>query len=178
MKPNGLVDAAAFTSHTDKPSRRHMIANSLTSAMLTERNVFSKSFTISAVSGPEAGTTWLATRARPGPAAAGPGDAADALRDVADRPAAIPRIDALGREGDEYVAARDEPPGLEARQQDLLGRPGIGRRLEHDQLAAPDHPGHSVGGPDDEGDVGLLRLPQGRGDADDDRVRVPPGRGG
>jgi len=40
-----------------------MIANSLTSAMLTERKVFSKSFTISAVSGPETGTTWGATRA-------------------------------------------------------------------------------------------------------------------
>ena len=63
MKPNGFVDAAAITSHTERPSRRHMIANSLTSAMLTERKVFSKSFTISAVSGPETGTTWDATRA-------------------------------------------------------------------------------------------------------------------
>ena len=46
-----------MTSHTDSPSFRHMIANSLTSAMLTERNVFSKSLTISAVSGLDTGTT-------------------------------------------------------------------------------------------------------------------------
>ena len=62
MKPNGFVDAAAITSQTDRPRRRHMIANSLTSAMLTDRNVFSKSLTISAVSGPETGTTWRVTR--------------------------------------------------------------------------------------------------------------------
>ena len=63
MKPNGLVEAAAITSHTESPRRRHMIANSLTRAMFTERNVFSKSLTISAVSGPETGTIWGATRA-------------------------------------------------------------------------------------------------------------------
>ncbi len=63
MKPKGFVDAAAITSHTESPRRRHMMANSLTSAMLTERKVFSKSFTISAVSVPETGTTCGATRA-------------------------------------------------------------------------------------------------------------------
>ncbi len=57
MKPNGLVAAADTTSQTEMPSLRHMIANSLTSAMFTERNVFSNSLTISAVSGPDTGTT-------------------------------------------------------------------------------------------------------------------------
>ena len=57
MKPKGLVAAAATTSHTEIPSFLHMIANSLTSAMFTERNVFSNSLTISAVSGPDTGTT-------------------------------------------------------------------------------------------------------------------------
>ena len=57
MKPNGLVAAAPITSHTESPRCRHMIASSLTSAMLTERKVFSKSFTISAVSALDTGTT-------------------------------------------------------------------------------------------------------------------------
>src|SRR6185436_6869392 len=98
MKPNGLVAAAATTSHTEIPSFRLMMANSLTSAMFTERKVFSKSFTISAVSG----------------------------------------IDPLGREGEEKVLAGLDPARLEARQQDLLRRPGIGRRFQDDELAGPD----------------------------------------
>src|SRR5262249_61885673 len=109
MKPNGLVDAAAITSHTDRPSRRHMIANSLTSAMLTERNVFSKSFTISAVSGPETATTWRGTRAYSVAARsrAGAGVAPTALGDVPGGPRAVPRPDPSGQEGRQRRAARD-----------------------------------------------------------------------
>ena len=57
MNPNGLVAAAPITSQTDMPSRRHMMASSLTSAMLTLRKVFSKSFTISATCVEDTGTT-------------------------------------------------------------------------------------------------------------------------
>ena len=57
MKPNGFVAAASMTSQTSKPSLRHMIAISLTRPMFTLRKVFSRSFTISAASGLETGTT-------------------------------------------------------------------------------------------------------------------------
>ena len=53
MKPNGLVAAASITSHTSMPIRSHSTASSLTSAMLTERKMFSSSFAISAASGVE-----------------------------------------------------------------------------------------------------------------------------
>ena len=57
MNPNGLVAAARMTSHASMPSRRDIIATSLTRPMLTARNVFSSSFTISALSVLDTGTT-------------------------------------------------------------------------------------------------------------------------
>ena len=57
MYPKGLVSAAPMTSQTSTPSRSHMIAISFASAMLVARNVFSRSFTISAVLGDDTGTT-------------------------------------------------------------------------------------------------------------------------
>ena len=48
MKPNGLVFAASITSQTSMSSLRHINAISFTRPMLTARNVFSSSFTISA----------------------------------------------------------------------------------------------------------------------------------
>ncbi len=48
MNPNGFVAAASTTSHTLRPSRSHIIASSFTRPMLTARNVFSSSLTISA----------------------------------------------------------------------------------------------------------------------------------
>src|SRR6185295_10580202 len=48
MKPNGLVFAASTTSHTSIPIRSHISASSFTRPMLTARNVFSSSLTISA----------------------------------------------------------------------------------------------------------------------------------
>ena len=41
MKPNGLVAAASITSRMLTPRRRPISENSLASAMLTLRNVFS-----------------------------------------------------------------------------------------------------------------------------------------
>ena len=58
MKPNGFVAAASTTSQTSMPIRSQSCASSLTSAMLTERKMFSSSFVSSAASGVE-------TRVRP-----------------------------------------------------------------------------------------------------------------
>ena len=49
--------AASITSQTEIPSRSHMTAISLASAMLTARKVFSWSFAVSATIGLETGTT-------------------------------------------------------------------------------------------------------------------------
>ena len=57
MNPNGFVAAAETTSFTSRPRRSHMIATSLTRAMLTLRNVFSSSFAISAAAALETSTT-------------------------------------------------------------------------------------------------------------------------
>ena len=53
MKPNGFVAAASTTSQMSIPIRSHSCASSLTSAMLTERKMFSRSFVSSAASGDE-----------------------------------------------------------------------------------------------------------------------------
>ncbi len=57
MKPYGLVDAASTTSQMSRPMRSESIESSLTSAMLTERKMFSSSLVISATSGLDTGTT-------------------------------------------------------------------------------------------------------------------------
>ena len=62
MKPNGLVAAASTTSQMSIPMRSASIASSLTSAMLTERKMFSSSFASSATSGVETGTSASQTR--------------------------------------------------------------------------------------------------------------------
>ena len=49
--------AASITSHTFTPSLSQTIAISFTSPMFTDRNVFSSSFTSSAVSVEDTGTT-------------------------------------------------------------------------------------------------------------------------
>ncbi|MEZ4409787.1 MAG: hypothetical protein R3A52_25435 [Polyangiales bacterium] len=60
MKPKGLLAAASMTSHTSRPSLLHITATSLTRPMFTARNVFSRSFTISAASVFDTGTTfWM-----------------------------------------------------------------------------------------------------------------------
>ena len=57
MNPNGFVAAASMTSHTFTPSLSQTIAISFTSPMFTARNVFSSSFTSSAASVLDTGTT-------------------------------------------------------------------------------------------------------------------------
>src|ERR671936_233277 len=56
MKPNGFVAAAPTTSQTSMPIRSQSCASSLTSAMFTERKMFSSSFVNSAASGVETST--------------------------------------------------------------------------------------------------------------------------
>ena len=62
MKPNGFVDAASMTSQMSISIRSARRASSLTSAMFTERKMFSSSFESSATSGVDTGTTWSQTR--------------------------------------------------------------------------------------------------------------------
>ena len=57
MNPNGFVAAASTTSQTSIPIRSQSCASSLTSAMLTERKMFSSSLLSSATSGEETSTT-------------------------------------------------------------------------------------------------------------------------
>ena len=57
IKPNGFVAAALITSQTSTPSLSQTIASSFTIPILTARKVFSSSFTSSAASGDDTGTT-------------------------------------------------------------------------------------------------------------------------
>ena len=63
MNPNGFVAAASTTSQTSISIRSQSCASSLTSAMLTERKMFSSSFVSSAASGDE--TRWTCSIAPP-----------------------------------------------------------------------------------------------------------------
>ena len=63
MNPNGFVAAASTTSQMSICIRSQRIASSLTSAMLTERKMFSRSFVSSAASGVE--TRWIVSIALP-----------------------------------------------------------------------------------------------------------------
>ena len=58
MNPYGLVAAASITSQMSICMRSQSIASSLTSAMFTARNVFSRSFVSSATRADETGWTW------------------------------------------------------------------------------------------------------------------------
>ena len=88
MKPNGFVAAASMTSQTSIPIRSQSCASSLTSAMLTERKMFSSSFVSSAASAVE--TSWTSSsalrRARRPPSVRRGVDAADDLRRRLRRP--------------------------------------------------------------------------------------------
>jgi hypothetical protein len=56
MNPNGFVPAASTTSQMSISMRSASIASSFTSAMFTERKMFSSSFASSAASGELSGT--------------------------------------------------------------------------------------------------------------------------
>src|SRR5579859_3140790 len=137
MNPNGLVAAASTTSQTSIPIRSQSCASSFTSAMLTERKMFSSSFVSSAASGDETG--WTVSTTPPyssGATGALVRDPADDLRHRLRRPVLVSRVDALGREGEVEVGAGLQPGDLlQERLDDVARRAGVGRRLEDDELA-------------------------------------------
>ena len=124
MKPNGFVAAASTTSQMSIPIRSHSCASSLTSAMLTERKMFSSSFVSSAASGVE--TRWMRVdgaavqrRRRLGRRVVDPtDDLGHGLRRVVD-PAGI---DPLRREGEMEVDARGQARAALEDRQHLVAR--------------------------------------------------------
>ena len=108
-----------MTSQMSMPMRSASIASSLTSAMLTERKMFSSSFASSAVSGEPTGTTRSQTRLVDlgGALGAGRRQAADDLRRRADRVVGPARVDALGREREREVRAGAQAGLLQQRDQ-------------------------------------------------------------
>ena len=98
--------------------------------------------------------------------------AADDLRHVVGLERRVARIDALGREREEEVLAGLEAGRFEHRLHDLVGRAGIGRRLEADELPGVQVLGDRFDRRDDVGHVRVLRLAQRRRHADVDRVEL------
>ena len=162
MKPNGLVRAASMTSQTSMFICRHISASSFTSPMLTARNVFSRSFTISATLVEDTPTMvvddLLIQRRRDiGRVLV---DAADDLRRVAGVPLGVGGIDAFGRERQEEIAPRHQAAALQHRPHHFFRRSRIGGGFEHDELAGPQVLGDLLDGRDDVREVGILRFPE------------------
>ena len=81
-------------------------------------------------------------------------------------------VHTLGREGEEKIFAGLEALGFEHRLHDFVGRAGIGRGLEDDELTASQHLCHGFNSLDDEREIGVLGLAQRCGHADVDDVHV------
>ena len=174
MKPNGFVAAASTTSQMSIPIRSQSTASSLTSAMLTARKVFSRSFVSSAASGVE--TRWtvsIARRVELGGALGARGrDPADDLRRRLRRPVGAARVDALGREREVEVLACAQAARLEDRLEELARRARPRRRLEHDELALPQHLREAARRALDDREVGLALARERRRHRDHDRVAL------
>jgi hypothetical protein len=104
--------------------------------------------------------------------------AGDDLRDLLQRVVDVARVDPLGRVADGEVLPAGPAGGpLKGRDHDLLGEAGVDGRLEDDDGAVFEVPADGLGGRDDIGDVGVLRLRHRGGDGDDHDVRLAdPGR--
>src|SRR6266542_2615582 len=148
MKPNGFVAAASITSQTSMSIRSQSCASSLTSAMFTERKMFSSSFDSSAA------------------------PAVD-LRRRLTRPVGASGIDALRREREvEALSGLQAAALLEDRLHDLARRPGVRRRLEHDELARVEVRSDRARGALHVAEVRLTLRRERRRDGDHDRVRL------
>ena len=175
MKPNGFVAAASTTSQTSIDIRSQSCASSLTSAMLTERKMFSSSFVSSAASGVDTSTTVSIARAVDvGRALRALGrDPAEHLRRRLRRPVLAARIDALRRHREMEVR---RPPSaralLEDRLQHLARRSRPRRRLEHDDLALAQHLGDPARRRLDDREVRLALAGERRRQRDQDRLGV------
>ena len=164
--------AASTTSQTSMPMRSHSIAISLTSAMLTERKMFSSSFVSSATSGVETGTTASQTvrysaLARSRQRGVSP---PTTFGRRADRVVGAAGVDPLGREREVEGRAGLQAGLLEQRRQAVARRARVGRRLEHDELALLQHARERGAGGDQRLQVGLAVLVERRRHGDDDRV--------
>ena len=148
MNPYGLVAAASTTSQTFRSMRWHSIASSFTSAMFTERKMFSSSFVSSAASHDDTGTSVLHAGAveLDRPVAAGVGEPAHDLRRGAHRVVGAAGVDPLGRHREVEVLAAAQAARLQDRQEHLARRSRVARRLEHDELAAAQVAGDLPGG--------------------------------
>ncbi len=119
------------------PRRSHISAISLTKPMLTIRNVFSSSFTISAAWGELTGT--IVSTAAPYRGAAQLGgfraEAAYHFRDVMRVEDRIARVDPFGRKRQKEIDACLQSARFEHRFDELFGCSRIRRRLEDDEHA-------------------------------------------
>ena len=160
MKPNGLVLAAWMTSQTSMFIRSQSIFISLTSAMFTQRKMFSSSLDSSATRVEDTGTDVLERAAveRLRHLQARRREAADNLRDGLGVEALVARVLALGAEGQVEVHARLEAALLQQRLEHLVGGARVGGGLEHEELALAHVRRQRLAGLDDVAHVRLARL--------------------
>ena len=103
-------------------------------------------------------------------------DAGDELGGVLDRERRVAGIDAFRRVAEEEVLAHlAARPLFEDRQDDLLRRPRMRRRLEDDQHSRLDVRADGLSRGDDEVEVGRTRLRERRRDADRQGVEIGDG---
>ena len=115
--------------------------------MLTERKMFSSSLESSATSGVETRHDLVADLARRPPrrARAGGVRPPTTFGVVRDRVVGAARVDALGREGEGEVLAGRRPDSSSSGSRCSRVVPGIGGRLEHDELACAEDAGDRLG---------------------------------
>ncbi len=82
----------------------------------------------------------------------------------------IARVDPFRRESEKEILIQCETHFFEHRLENLVGRAGIRRRFEDDELAAPHVFLDLLAGRDDVGHIRVLRLAERRRDANDDDV--------
>ena len=163
-----------MTSQTSMSSVSHISASSLTIPIFTARNVFSKSLTISATRVELTGTT-VSTAAcvqcRGDPSAGGC-DPANNLRHVACVEGGVAGIHTLGGEGHEEVDPAFQSARLQHRQDQLLGRTGVGSGLEDDKHLRMQVESDLLDRRDDVRHVRVFGFAQGRWHTDVDRVEL------
>ncbi len=99
-------------------------------------------------------------------------DSSDDFRDRLRAERRVAGILALRRERNKKIATAGEAGGLETRDQLFARRPGIGRRLQHDQLSAAKAAGDRVSGRTDVSQVGFAVFSERGRYADDDGVAI------
>ena len=187
MKPKGLVAAASITSQMSMPMRMPSIFSSFTSAIFTQRKMFSSSLVISAACVELTGTT-LATICAYSDAAARPegGFTPPTTFGICARPYCL--LPGSSRSGENArkksvpicslsgpcATGHFMPRFFQHRQHQFLGRAGIGGRFQHHQLPALQVWANRLGGVLHIGQVGLAPLIERRRHADEDRRPFRP----